>query len=95
MKDPLFWLALVMAVVPFLEQAAADPFVTSRPWLAATLAGAAAAARLVYMWYKPTVKVSVPTEGTKTVTVSADKSIVTVFLTKRYMLQANHLSIHS
>lgn len=51
MKDLMFWLALMMAVVPFIEQAAADPFVTSRPWLAALLAGTAVAARFVWKWY--------------------------------------------
>lgn len=73
-----FWLLLFMAVVPFIEQAAADPAVTSKPWLAATLAGTAAIGRLVYMRYKPTVKVTVPTEGPKTVVVNPDKTIVTV-----------------
>ena len=75
MKDPMFWLALVMAVVPFLEQAAADPFVTSRPWLAALLAGTAAVARFAYVKYHPKVQVTVPKEGSKTVVVNSDKTV--------------------
>jgi hypothetical protein len=78
MKDPMFWLALVMALVPFIEQAAADPFVTSKPWLAAILGGAAMIARVAYLKYHPTVKVPVPVDAPKTVTVNPDKSVVTV-----------------
>jgi len=79
MKDPMFWLALVMALVPFLEQAAADPFVTSKPWLAALFAGAAMLARVAYLKFHPTVKVPLPPEGTtKTVKIDSDKTVVTV-----------------
>ena len=75
MKDPMFWLALVMVVVPFLEQAAADPSVTSRPWLAAVLAGVAAVARFAYIKYFPKVQIAVPKEGSKTVVVNSDKTV--------------------
>lgn len=78
MKDPMYWLLLVMAIVPFIEQAAADPSVTSRPWLAALLAAVAAGARFAYSYYKPTVKVPVPAEGTKTVTVDSNKNVISV-----------------
>ena len=78
MKDPMYWLLLIMAIVPFIEQAAADPFVTSHPWLAALLTAAAAGARLAYGYYKPTVKVPVPAEGTKTVTVDSHKNVISV-----------------
>lgn len=78
MKDSMFWLALVMALVPFLEQATADPFVTSKPWLAAILGGATMLARVAYLKYYPTVKIAVPTENPKTVMVNPDKTIVNV-----------------
>lgn len=70
MKDAMYWLALAMAVVPFLEQALSDPLVTSRPWLSASIAGAIALARFAYKAYVAAHPPTPPVDPNKPTVVS-------------------------
>lgn len=50
--DPTLWLALIMAIVPFLEHLVSDPFVTSKPLLAAAIGGGLAVLRIGVLYFK-------------------------------------------